>query len=171
MLPRTSASPQHFGLDFDSIRKSIDDGKRGRQLRGASTITQQLAKNLFLTPSRSLLRKGVEAYLAVVIEICLPKRRILEIYINIVELGPGVYGAGAASRRYFHKSPAALNDREAAMLAAVLPNPIRLQGGRADRIPARAATLDRRPDAAPAARTMAYFARPVNTLLYLSDDY
>ena len=118
---------QHFGLDFDSIRKSIDASKRGRQLRGASTISQQLAKNLFLTPSRSLLRKGVEAYLAVIIEICLPKRRILEIYINIVELGPGIYGAAAASRWYFHKSPAALNDREAALLAAVLPNPIRLR--------------------------------------------
>lgn len=118
---------EHLGLDFDSIRKSIDDGKRGRKVRGASTITQQVAKNLFLTPSRSLLRKGVEAYLAVVIEICLPKRRILEIYINIVELGPGFYGAGAASRHYFHKPPAALSDREAALLAAVLPNPIRLR--------------------------------------------
>jgi monofunctional biosynthetic peptidoglycan transglycosylase len=117
----------HFGLDIDSIRKSIDAGKRGHRMRGASTISQQLAKNLFLTPNRSMLRKGIEAWLTVVVEICLPKRRILEIYVNIVELGPGIYGVGAASWHYFQKSPAALSDREAALLAAVLPNPVRLK--------------------------------------------
>jgi monofunctional biosynthetic peptidoglycan transglycosylase len=117
----------HFGLDIEAIRKSIDAGKQGHRLRGASTISQQLAKNLFLTPSRSMLRKGVEAWLTVVIEICLPKRRILEIYVNIVELGPGIYGVGAASHHYFRKSPAALSDREAALLAAVLPNPVQLK--------------------------------------------
>lgn len=118
---------EHFGLDLQAIRKSMDDVERGRQLRGASTISQQLAKNLFLTPSRNMLRKGVEAWLAVVLETCLPKRRILEIYVNIVELGPGIYGVGAASEYYFRKTPAALSDREAAMLAAVLPNPLRLK--------------------------------------------
>jgi monofunctional biosynthetic peptidoglycan transglycosylase len=118
---------EHFGLDLDSIRKSIDAAERGHRLRGASTISQQLAKNLFLTSDRSMLRKGVEAWLTVVLEICLPKRRILEIYVNIVELGPGIYGVGAASQYYFRKSPAALGDREAALLAAVLPNPVQLK--------------------------------------------
>lgn len=118
---------EHFGVDWVSIRKSIDEAGAGGRMRGASTITQQLAKNLFLSPSRNILRKGVEAYLSVVIEICLPKRRILEIYLNIIELGPGVYGVGAGSRRYFGKSPATLSDYDAALLAAVLPNPIRLQ--------------------------------------------
>jgi monofunctional biosynthetic peptidoglycan transglycosylase len=119
----------HFGVDIRSIKKSLDAAEDGARLRGASTISQQLAKNLFLSPSRSLVRKGVEAYLSVVIEICLPKRRILEIYVNIIELGPGAYGVGAASLRYFGKVPASLTDSEAALLAAVLPNPIRLQAG------------------------------------------
>ncbi len=118
---------EHFGLDLKAIRKSIDDAEHGRGLRGASTISQQLAKNLFLTPSRSLWRKGIEAYFAVVIEICLPKRRILELYVNVVELGPGIYGVGAASRHYFRKSANALTDGEAALLAAVLPNPVQLK--------------------------------------------
>ena len=117
---------QHPGIDFHSIQKSLETAENGGRLRGASTITQQLAKNLFLSPSRSLLRKGIEAYLAVVVEACLPKRRILEIYLNIVELGPGIYGAGAASRHYFGKRAAELTDSEAALLAAVLPNPSRL---------------------------------------------
>jgi monofunctional biosynthetic peptidoglycan transglycosylase len=117
---------QHPGIDFHSIQRSLEAAEYGERLRGASTITQQLAKNLFLTPSRSLLRKGIEAYLAVITEVCLPKRRILEIYLNIVELGPGIYGVGAASRHYFDKRPADLSNSEAALLAAVLPNPSRL---------------------------------------------
>lgn len=119
----------HFGVDMKSIKKAVDEAEAGGRLRGASTISQQLAKNLFLSPSRSLVRKGVEAYLSFVIEICLPKRRILEIYVNVVELGPGAYGVAAASRRYFGKSPASLTDSEAALLAAVLPNPIQLHAG------------------------------------------
>lgn len=119
----------HFGVDLESIKKSLDEAEEGGRLRGASTISQQLAKNLFLSPSRSFLRKGIEAYLSVVIEICLPKRRILEIYVNVVELGAGAYGVGAASLRYFGKLPASLTDSEAALLAAVLPNPIRFQAG------------------------------------------
>lgn len=118
---------EHFGLDFRSIRDSLDQAEAGGRLRGASTISQQLAKNLFLSPSRNIARKGIEAYLSVVIEICLPKRRILELYVNIVELGSGIFGVGAASRYYFAKSPATLTDWEAALLAAVLPNPIRLK--------------------------------------------
>jgi len=117
---------EHFGVDFHSIQKSLDAAGNGARLRGASTITQQLAKNLFLSPSRNLFRKAIEAYLTVVIEICLPKRRILEIYVNIVELGPGIYGVDAASEHYFRKQPSELSDAEAALLAAVLPNPSRL---------------------------------------------
>jgi len=117
---------EHFGIDFHSIRKSLDAAEKGERPRGASTITQQLAKNLFLSPSRNLFRKAVEAYLSVVTEACLPKRRILEIYLNIVEFGPGIYGVGAASQHYFHKHPSKLTDAQAALLAAVLPNPSRL---------------------------------------------
>ena len=117
----------HFGVDWQSIRKSLDDAGDGGRLRGASTISQQLAKNLFLTPSRSFIRKGIEAYISIVIETCLPKRRILEIYVNVVELGPGIYGFGAASQHYFNKAPRDLSDRQAALLAATLPNPIQLK--------------------------------------------
>lgn len=117
---------EHYGIDFRSIQKSLVAAENGAPLRGASTITQQLAKNLFLSPSRNLFRKAIEAYLSVVTEVCLPKRRILEIYLNIVELGPGIYGVGAASQHYFRKRPAELSDAEAALLVAVLPNPSRL---------------------------------------------
>ena len=113
----------HYGLDFRSIQKSLVAAENGAPLRGASTITQQLAKNLFLSPSRNLFRKAVEAWLSVVLETCLPKRRILEIYLNVVELGPGIYGVGAASQHYFRKHPTELTDAEAALLVAVLPNP------------------------------------------------
>jgi len=121
---------QHAGFDLDSIRDSVADFKEGDELRGASTITQQLAKNLYLWPGRNFFRKGAEAWLTVVIEACLPKKRILEIYLNIIELAPGTYGAPAASRHFFGKPPGALNDTEAALLAAVLPNPKRLNAGR-----------------------------------------
>lgn len=117
----------HFGLDPGSIRKSLDEARDGERLRGASTITQQLAKNLYLSPARSFVRKGVEAWFAVLLEACLPKQRILELYVNVVELGPGVYGLGAASRHFFGKPPSAITDEEAALLAAVLPNPVRLR--------------------------------------------
>lgn len=117
----------HFGFDVESIKDSIDDYGGGGSLRGASTITQQLAKNLYLWSGRSFIRKGIEAYFTLLIELSLPKRRILEIYLNIVELGPGVYGVGAASELNFGKPPASLTDTEAALFAAVLPNPKRLQ--------------------------------------------
>jgi len=115
----------HFGLDVESIVSSIEDAEEGRRLRGASTITQQLAKNLYLWPGRSFVRKGLEAWLTVLLEAFLPKRRILELYLNVVEFGPGVYGVAAASDYYFGKPPMALRDSEAALLAAVLPNPRR----------------------------------------------
>jgi monofunctional biosynthetic peptidoglycan transglycosylase len=116
----------HFGLDPEAIRKSIDEqGKRG-YLRGGSTISQQTAKNLFLWRGRSFVRKGLEAWLTLVLEICLSKQRILEIYLNIAEFGPGIYGAGAASQHFFGVAPMHLRDRQAALLAAVLPNPRKL---------------------------------------------
>ncbi|MEQ8690579.1 MAG: monofunctional biosynthetic peptidoglycan transglycosylase [Pseudomonadales bacterium] len=117
----------HFGLDVDSIRKSLAKAEAGGRLRGASTISQQLVKNLYLWSGRSMLRKGLEAYLTVVLEVCLPKRRILEIYLNIVELGPGVYGFPAAADHFFAKDSHALTFAEAALLAAVLPNPLALR--------------------------------------------
>jgi monofunctional biosynthetic peptidoglycan transglycosylase len=116
----------HFGLDLKAIQKAVDEQDQRGYLRGASTITQQTVKNLWLWPGRSFVRKGVEAWLTVVAEICLPKRRILEIYLNIAEFGPGIYGVSAASRHYFRRSPARISDPQAALLAAVLPNPIRL---------------------------------------------
>jgi monofunctional biosynthetic peptidoglycan transglycosylase len=113
----------HFGLDIRAIKKAMDEQDERGSLRGASTITQQTVKNLFLWPGRSFVRKGLEAWLTVVVEICLSKQRILEIYLNVAELGPGTYGVGAASRYYFGRTPAGLSDARAALLAAVLPNP------------------------------------------------
>ncbi len=120
----------HFGFDVESIRKSVSGAGRGTRLRGASTISQQLAKNLYLWPGRSFLRKGLEAWLTLFLEIGLPKRRILELYLNVAEFGPGIYGAEAASRHFFGKPAAALTQREAALLVAVLPNPARYDAGR-----------------------------------------
>jgi len=113
----------HFGFDVKSIRESVEDFNSGATLRGASTITQQVAKNLYLWPGRSFWRKGIEAHFAVLIEATWSKKRILEIYLNIAEFGPGIYGIGAASEVYFGKLPIELSDDEAALLAAVLPNP------------------------------------------------
>jgi monofunctional biosynthetic peptidoglycan transglycosylase len=117
----------HMGLDLTAIRKAVGEKKTRGYLRGASTISQQTAKNLFLWPGRSFLRKGLEAWFTIVLEISLPKRRILEVYLNIAEFGPGIYGVGAASRYYFAKSVRGLSGQEAALLAAVLPNPKRLR--------------------------------------------
>ena len=117
----------HFGLDLDAIRDSIEDAQDGGRMRGASTISQQVAKNLYLWPGRNFVRKGLEAYFTLLLEACLPKKRILEIYLNIAEFGPGIYGIAAASRYYFGKAPSHLYDSEAALLAAVLPNPRRFR--------------------------------------------
>jgi monofunctional biosynthetic peptidoglycan transglycosylase len=119
---------QHHGFDFKSIGEAITDFDGPR--RGASTISQQVAKNLFLWPGRSWLRKGVEAFLTVWIELLWPKQRILEVYLNIAQFGPAVFGVEAAAHDYFHKSAARLNREEAALLAAVLPNPERLRVAR-----------------------------------------
>lgn len=119
--------PDHRGFDMTAIQNAVIGRLDGNRLRGASTITQQVAKNLFLWPGRSFARKAIEAYLTVLIEISWPKRRILEMYLNIAEFGPGIYGVPAASRIYFGKTPARLSDAEAALLAAVLPNPRQLR--------------------------------------------
>jgi monofunctional glycosyltransferase len=113
----------HHGLDFASIDQAVVDYRSGDDLRGASTITQQVAKNLFLWPGRSFVRKTLEAYFALLLETCLSKQRILEIYLNIAEFGPGVFGVEAAAQRFFHTRAASLDATEAALLAAVLPNP------------------------------------------------
>lgn len=114
---------RHRGFDFDAMQSAIDAHQRGASLRGASTLSQQLAKNLYLWSGRSWLRKALEAWLTVLLETALPKRRILEIYLNVVEFGPGVYGVEAASQRYFGHSAASVSAEEAAALAAVLPAP------------------------------------------------
>ena len=118
--------PQHSGFDLDSIAKALKSNQQGKRIRGASTISQQTAKNLFLWPSKSFLRKGIEAWFTALMEMFLSKRRILEIYLNIIELGPGIFGVEAASKQYYAKSSKYLNRREAARLAAVLPNPYQL---------------------------------------------
>ncbi len=113
----------HNGFDFEQIRRAVEAYRDGGTLRGASTITQQVAKNLFLSSSRSFMRKGVEAYFTLLIETMWTKERILEIYLNVAELGEGVFGVEAAAQLYFGRSAAALLDEQAALLAAVLPNP------------------------------------------------
>jgi monofunctional biosynthetic peptidoglycan transglycosylase len=113
----------HWGFDFDAIEDAVGDRLQGRSKRGASTLTQQVAKNLFLWPGRSFVRKGLEAYFTVLIEVLWSKRRILEVHLNVAEYGDGVYGVEAAGRRYFGRSAATLAMEEAALLAAVLPNP------------------------------------------------
>lgn len=114
---------EHSGLDFGAIRAVWTDFEKGGRLRGGSTITQQTAKNLFLWPGRDWLRKGLEAYLALGLELLWPKRRILEVYLNIAEFGPGVYGAEAAALFHFNRPATDLTVRQAALLASVLPNP------------------------------------------------
>lgn len=113
--------PFHHGFDFESISKVLDE--EGGPSRGASTISQQLAKNLYLWPGRTLIRKGIEAYFTVLLELFLPKERILEIYLNVVEFGRGVYGISAASEVAFGTTPHNSSAFESALLIAVLPNP------------------------------------------------
>jgi len=120
--------PTHHGFDLESIADALQDDGAGR--RGASTISQQVAKNLFLWPGRSFVRKGLEAWLTLWIEALWPKRRILEVYLNVAEFGPGVFGAEAASRVLLGTSAAALGPEQAARLAAVLPAPKRMSAAR-----------------------------------------
>lgn len=115
----------HWGLDVVEIRKALERAERGGRLRGASTITQQVAKNIFLWEGRSFVRKGLEAYLTLVLELTLPKERILDLYLNLAEWGDGVFGAEMAARRHFGVSAAQLSAEQAARLAAILPAPRR----------------------------------------------
>lgn len=114
---------EHWGFDFEAIKKANKLNKRGKKLRGASTISQQTAKNVFLWPDRTWVRKGFEVYFTGLVELCWSKKRILEVYLNVIEMGDGIYGAEEASQWYFKKSVKNLNRKEAALLAAILPNP------------------------------------------------
>lgn len=116
---------QHHGFDWKQVAIATSDDLGGKRLRGASTIDQQLAKNLFLTTSRSLVRKGIEATIVPLEELILGKRRILELYLNVVEWGPGIFGADAAARRFYKVSAARITREEGARLAAILPAPRR----------------------------------------------
>jgi monofunctional biosynthetic peptidoglycan transglycosylase len=118
--------PSHWGFDFESIGGALQEREVRRHLRGASTISQQVARNLFLWPGRSYVRKGLEAYFTVLLELLWPKRRILEVYLNIAQFSDTTFGVSAATEAFFHKRPSELDQREAALLAAVLPNPRRL---------------------------------------------
>jgi monofunctional biosynthetic peptidoglycan transglycosylase len=130
----------HAGFDVDSIERAL----RERRGRGASTISQQVAKNLFLWPGRSLVRKALEAWFTVWIEALWPKQRILEVYLNVAQFGRCTFGAGAASADFFGKRPAALSGAEAALLAAVLPNPVRRRvDAPSPHVRARAARIER----------------------------
>ncbi len=119
--------PDHNGFDFKQIDKALEARERGRRTRGASTISQQVAKNLFLWPGHSWVRKGLEAGITVLIEALWSKQRILEVYLNIVEFGRGTYGVQAASQRFFHADARRITTSQAALLAAVLPAPKRFR--------------------------------------------
>ena len=135
----------HNGFDWKQINKAIEDHEqKGRRLRGASTISQQTAKNVFLLPSRSFVRKGLEAYFTVLIEVIWGKRRIMEVYLNVAEMGKGIYGAEAAAGQLFHKKASKLTRRESCLIAACLPNPLKRNAARpSSYILNRAVTIER----------------------------
>ncbi len=115
----------HNGFDFSAMEAAVERNASGKKLRGGSTISQQTAKNAFLWPGRSYLRKGLEAYFTVLIEAIWGKPRIMEVYLNIAEMGPGIYGVEAAAQHYFHVSAAQLTPAQASRIAAILPQPIK----------------------------------------------
>jgi monofunctional biosynthetic peptidoglycan transglycosylase len=117
----------HRGFDFEAIEKAMKYNKTHKRKKGASTISQQTAKNVFLWPNRDWVRKGLEAYFTILIESIWSKERIMEVYLSVIEFGPGVYGVEAASQRYFHRPASKLTPSQAAMMAAVLPNPNRFR--------------------------------------------
>lgn len=118
---------EHFGIDMEAIQKAqaYNERHKGKRVKGASTITQQTAKNVFLFPARLWIRKGFELYFTFLIEVFWSKERIMEVYLNVIELGDGIYGAEAAAQYYYHKPAKKLSVTEAAMLAAVLPLPLK----------------------------------------------
>jgi monofunctional biosynthetic peptidoglycan transglycosylase len=114
---------KHNGFDFEAMQKAFENNNKGKKLKGGSTISQQTAKNVFLWQGRSYVRKGLEAYFTVLIELIWGKERIMEVYLNSIEMGKGVYGAQAATQHWYQKNAASLTTREAAGIAAILPNP------------------------------------------------
>jgi monofunctional biosynthetic peptidoglycan transglycosylase len=120
----------HNGFDFEAIDKAMDYNATHKRQHGASTISQQTAKNVFLWPSRSWIRKGFEVYFVFLMETCWSKQRIMEVYLNVIEMGDGIYGAQAASKAFFNKDAKYLSKSEAALIAAVLPNPIRFSAAK-----------------------------------------
>lgn len=138
---------EHWGVEIEDFKEQVEIKLRGGRARGASTITMQLAKNLFLWPGRSTIRKGIEIWLTPYLEIILGKERIMELYLNVAEFGPGIYGAEAAARAHFGKPAEKLTRREVALLAAVLPNPRRFSASApSGYVSSRAATLNERMD-------------------------
>jgi monofunctional biosynthetic peptidoglycan transglycosylase len=115
----------HNGFDFEALQKAYENNEKGKKIRGGSTISQQTAKNVFLWPGRSYVRKGLEAYFTVLIETIWGKKRIMEVYLNSIEYGPGIYGAEAASRAYFKVGADQLTPQQSARLAAILPSPLK----------------------------------------------
>ena len=116
---------EHHGFDFDAIDKAIKEHQDGKRQRGGSTISQQTAKNVFLWPEASWVRKGLEAYFTVLIELCWSKQRIMEVYLNSIEMGDGIYGAEAVAQWHFATTAAGLTRQQCALIAATLPNPLR----------------------------------------------
>ncbi len=115
----------HRGFDLEAMEKAWENNKKGKRIKGASTITQQTVKNVFLWPSRSYIRKGLEAYFTLLVELIWSKERIMEVYLNVIEMGDGIYGIEAASQTFFKKPASKLTRGQAAVIAAVLPNPRR----------------------------------------------
>lgn len=142
---------RHHGFDWQAIDEDLERYQEGvGKLRGASTISMQTAKNLFLWPGRTFLRKGLEASLTAELEFLLPKKRIIEIYLNIIEMGPGIYGVEAASQHAFHHSARTLSAREAALLTAILPSPLKSSASKPSAyILRRVGTIEARTDAVP----------------------
>lgn len=120
---------KHHGFSFKSMQKAWEHNKKGKRIRGGSTISQQTAKNVFLWPQRSYLRKGLEAYFTVLIELIWSKERIMEVYLNVIEMGPGIYGVQAAAKEHFGKDASKLSKGQAALIAGCLPNPRRFIAG------------------------------------------
>ena len=123
---------KHFGVDWGAIQKAMKENEKGKRVRGGSTITQQTAKNVFLWQGRSYLRKGLELWFTLLIEVVWSKERIMEVYLNSIEMGNGIYGAEAAAQHWFHKSAKKLSKDEAAAIAAILPNPLRYKANPAN---------------------------------------
>jgi monofunctional biosynthetic peptidoglycan transglycosylase len=121
---------KHHGFDFGAIKKAIAHNKKSKRKRGASTISQQTAKNVFLWDGRSWVRKGFEVYFTFLIELFWSKERIMEVYLNVIEMGPGIYGAEAASQAYFKKSAININKQQAATISAILPSPLKYNAKR-----------------------------------------